>query len=304
MVGRFFVLFGLSTFLGACASVSGNGIPDVIVAERGGFIPEGIEYDNNSGRILTGSLSEGTIYSVSNSGQLVAVIQDAEMVASVGIEVDEAGNRILAAVADNSVPGGIAKLGVYDLSSGERLAMVDLAASIDNRPANASHFANDVAISRAGTAFVTDTGMNIIYRVDRYYNAEVFLNLGQESGFSLNGIEYHPNGYLIVSAMATGELLKVPVNSPQNWSVVELDFPASGGDGLVWTPGGGLVVTSNNTSRALKYVSDDNWRTASLVGMARFDGQVTTAAAVGEEVLVVQPQFTGSEPPVILRARF
>src|SRR5687768_14710706 len=29
-------------------------LPATIVAERGGFIPEGIEYDSKSGRILTG----------------------------------------------------------------------------------------------------------------------------------------------------------------------------------------------------------------------------------------------------------
>lgn len=304
MVVRSLLFFSLSAILGACATAPGSGIPDVIVAERGGFIPEGIEYDNNNQRFLTGSLSEGTIYAITNSGQLSSVVTDPEMVSSVGIEVDEAGNRILAAVSDNSAPGGAARLGVYTLDSGERLALIDLAATIEDRPSDASHFANDVAITAAGTAFVTDTSMNIIYRVDRYYNAEVFLNLGSEAGFSLNGIEYHPNGYLIVAAMATGELLKVPVNNPGNWSVVDLDFPAGGGDGLVWTPDGGLVVTSNNTSRVLKYMSDDNWRTARLAGMARFDGQGTTAATVGDEVFVVQPHFADPEPPVILRAQF
>lgn len=298
---HFLTLVAISFLLASCATVPGSGIPDVIVAERGGFIPEGIEYDNNSRRFLTGSLSEGTIYAISNSGQLTPVVQDEELTASVGIEVDESGNRLLAAANSSA---GIPMLAVYELDSGQQLAMIDLAATIDGRQADAGHFANDVAITPGGTAFVTDTTQNIVYKVDRYYNAEVFLNLGSDAGLSLNGIDYHPSGALIVAAMATGELLRVPINRPENWSVITLDFPASGGDGLVWSPDGGLVVTSNDTSRVLKYMSGDSWRSANLTGMARFEGQGTTAATVGKEVFVVQPHFGDAEPPVIVRTAF
>ena len=61
----------------------------MIVAERGGFIPEGVEYDTTSGRILTGSLSEGSIFHIQNDGQVVTVVSDPDLVSSVGIEVDE-----------------------------------------------------------------------------------------------------------------------------------------------------------------------------------------------------------------------
>ena len=37
---------------------------ETIVAERGGFIPEGIEYDQANGRFLTGSLAEGSIFAI------------------------------------------------------------------------------------------------------------------------------------------------------------------------------------------------------------------------------------------------
>ena len=291
--------------LAGCATTTGGGSgPEIIIAERGGFIPEGIEYDNTRGRFLTGSLADGTVYEIGNDGRLSPVIEDPAIGSSVGIEVDESRNRLLVASTTMGNTGGAARLGAYDLGSGERLAMVDLAAAIENRPADASHFANDVAVSRYGVIFVTDTNMNIVYQVDRYYNASVLLDLGRESGLSLNGIEYHPAGYLLVAAMATGQLIKVPVNNPGNWSVVALDFPASGGDGLVWASDGGLVVTSNNTSSVLKYDSDDNWASARLVGMASFSGQGTTAAAVGDDIYVVQPHFGDDAPPVILRARF
>ena len=59
---------------------------DVITVERGGFIPEGIEYDEDNGRFLTGSLAEGTIFVIERDGRVVPFIRDAELVSSVGIE--------------------------------------------------------------------------------------------------------------------------------------------------------------------------------------------------------------------------
>ena len=105
---------------------------DVITAERGGFIPEGIEYDQANGRFLTGSLAEGTIFVIERDGSVVPFIRDADLVSSVGIEVDEPRDRLLVANSDRAAFGGDAagqaKLGVYNLTTGERLAMVDLGA--------------------------------------------------------------------------------------------------------------------------------------------------------------------------------
>ena len=86
--------------------------------------------------------------------------------------------------------------------------------------------------------------------------------------------------------------------------MIHLDFPATGGDGLVWASGGSLAVISNNSSRVSSYLSDDNWRTARLSGMAIYSGQSTTGAVVGDEIYVVQPHFSDSEPPEIVRAKF
>ncbi len=295
----------LLPFLIACTdNLSGAGVPDRIVAERGGFIPEGIEYDNLNQRFLTGSLADGTVYEITASGALIAVVTDPELMASVGIEVDEVRNRLLVTNSDRSSPTGAAKLGVYDLSDGTRLAMIDLAASIENKAADSNHFANDVAVSAAGIAFVTDSRQGIVYKVDRYYKASVLIDFDDDSGFGLNGIEYHPAGYLILVSPGSGQLIKVPVDNPHRWSLVELDFPATGGDGLVWASDGSLASISNSRSSVSKYRSDDHWASARLVGMASFEGQATTGAAVGDDIYVVQPHFADSGAPVILRAEF
>ena len=100
-------------------------LPAMIVAERGGFIPEGVEYDQTNGRLLTGSLSEGTIFQIHSDGRVSPVVSDPELISSVGIEADEPRDRLLVANSDSSVfqgsGSGQAKLGVYNLTTGERI---------------------------------------------------------------------------------------------------------------------------------------------------------------------------------------
>lgn len=305
MIKKVTLGISLLAMLNACASglSSGTG-PDRIVAERGGFIPEGIEYDRSRGRFLVGSIADGTIYEVAPDGSLISTIVSTDLHASVGIEVDESRDVLLVANSNTAAANGAAELGVFNLATGEQLAMVDLTEGIPNKPAGTSHFANDVAVSAAGTAFVTDSRMKIVYKVDRYYRPSVLLDLGADSEFGLNGIEYHPSGVLILASPATEQLIRVPVDNPQRWAVIDLDFPATGGDGLVWAADGSLAVISNNRSRVTKYQSDDNWRSARLTGMASYPGQSTTGAAVGEDIYVVHPHFSDAEPPEILRAKF
>jgi|MEHZ01.5.fsa_nt_MEHZ011566639.1_6 sugar lactone lactonase YvrE len=295
----------LLTTLTSCANELSSGMaPDRIVAERGGFVPEGIEYDNNRNRFLTGSFADGTIYEVTSSGRLVPAITSPDLIASIGIEVDESRDTLYVANSNMGIPNGAAELGIYNLATGEQLAMVDLAASIPDKPADASHFANDVAVSKAGVAYVTDSNMKIVYKVDKYYRASVLIDFGLDAEFGLNGIEYHPAGYLILASPGTGQLIRVPVDNPQRWELIDLDVPATGVDGIVWTADGSLVGVSNNRSRAVKYASDDNWRSARLTGMASYSGQSTTGAVVGNEIYVIQPHFSDDEPPEILRAKF
>ena len=295
----------LLTTLTSCANELSSGMaPDRIVAERGGFVPEGIEYDNNRNRFLTGSFADGTIYEVTSSGRLVPAITSPDLIASIGIEVDESRDTLYVANSNMGIPNGAAELGIYNLATGEQLAMVDLAASIPDKPADASHFANDVAVSKAGVAYVTDSNMKIVYKIDKYYRASVLIDFGLDAEFGLNGIEYHPAGYLILASPGTGQLIRVPVDNPQRWELIDLDVPATGVDGIVWTADGSLVGVSNNRSRAVKYASDDNWRSARLTGMASYSGQSTTGAVVGNEIYVIQPHFSDDEPPEILRAKF
>ena len=290
----------------ARAPAAAERIPDVITAERGGFIPEGIEYDQANRRFLTGSLAEGSIFTIGNDGSVTPVITDPELVSTVGIEVDEPRDRLLAANSDRGVFGGgatgHAKLGVYNLTTGAKLAMVDLGATLTN-PTGA-FFANDVAVDNDGNAYVTDTMQNVLYRVDTEYRASLFHRFQPMEMAQLNGIVYHDDGYLLVAAGS--RLFKVPVMDPNGTTEVMVAEPVPGSDGMVWAADGRLVITSNSADnpRVVALRSNDDWATAQTAGVARMMGQATTAAAVGDEIYAVHPHFKDAEPPSIERANF
>ena len=277
--------------------------PAMIMAERGGFIPEGVEYDAANGRILTGSLSEGSIMQIHNDGRVTVVISDPALVSSVGIEVDEPRNHLLVANSDFSVfqgaTPGHAKLGVYDLTTGERIAMVDLAAAVVDPADDAVYFANDVAVGEDGTAYVTDTRMGGIYQVDTNYEASV---LHQFDGFGPNGVVYHPSGYLLAGGSAA--LWKVPLDDPAGATQVTLPEEIPGQDGLVWMPDGNLAIVSNSGNRVVALTSADDWATAQLAGVAPYEIQGTTAAVIGDDIYVVHPHFADEDPPSVERVVF
>jgi hypothetical protein len=281
----------------------------VITAERGGFVPEGIEYDQANGRFLVGSIAEGTIFTIERDGSVVPFVRDADLKASVGIEADEPRDRLLVANSDSVVFGdsgaaGQAKLGVYNLTTGERLAMVDLNAVIGT-PTSPSFFANDVTVDGDGNAYVTDTFQNVIYRVGADYQASVlhrFTSLPE--GAALNGIVHHDDGYLLVVAGAN--TYKVPVANPAATVQVAVTDPVDGQDGIVLTADGRLVATSNSESapQLVAFTSSDDWATAQRAGAAPLAGQATTAAVVGAEVWAVHPHFNDAEPPTIEQGVF
>ena len=281
-------------------------IPETIVAERGGFIPEGVEYDTTNGRFLTGSLAEGSIFQIHNDGRVTTVVSDPDLVSSVGIEVDEPRNRLLVANSDRTVfegeSAGQAKLGVYNLTTGERVSMVDLAGAIDDAPDDAAYFANDVAVADDGTAYVTDTRMNVIYRVGLDYQASVLHRFEPMEGLGLNGIVSHPSGYLLVAGGTT--LWKVPLDDPGSATQVTLPEEVPGQDGMVWTADGRLAIVSNSGNRVVALTSEDEWATAQLAGVAPYESSATTAAAVGDDIYVIHPHFADADPPSLERVVF
>ena len=278
--------------------------PTLITLKAPGSLPEGVEYDTKNKRFLVGSLSEGTVYTVANDGTRTPFVQDPDLKSSVGIEVDEERNRLLVANSDAAVfrgqSAGQAKLGIYDLTSGKRIAMVDLASA---GPQDAkSHFANDVTVGNDGSAYVTNSMARVVYKVDPKNSVSVILpNTFGAGQVMLNGIVFHPSGYLLVAESTAGDIYKVPLSSPGSFTKVKLPEAVTGADGILLHPDGCLVVVRNDASRSVVALkSTDEWATAKVEARGQFGAQGTTAAVKDNGVYVVQPFFADAKAnPVI-----
>ncbi|PRY10653.1 hypothetical protein CLV24_11372 [Pontibacter ummariensis] len=292
-----------------------KGVPEVITFTEAGLYPEGVSHDAIYRRFLVSSAYEGTVGTVSYSGSYSPFITDERLIASLGLEVDEARKRVLVAGADPGIAAGsspatagqTAVLGIYDLKTGAPLHFVDLAAL---RP-DPSHFANDIALDKQGNAYVTDSFSPVIYKVDRAGNATVFYEYESlttpQGAFGLNGIAYHPAGYLLVTHSANNALYRIPLNSPADITRVQLDTPLESPDGLLLSENGKQLVVVNNAGgqdpgRVLSFKSENRWDSATLADSFETGPVFPTAATgYGDEVFVLYAYLhellSNAQPP-------
>jgi len=146
-----------------------------------------------------------------------------------------------------------------------------------------------VAVDEEGNAYVTDAKGSKIWKVSvdgrvlstikspLFTSKEWYKNL-----VALNGIVYHPHGYLLVIHTFTGNLYKIHLND-KGEEQVKLVKILSGslqfGDGMELLSTTKLVVAGNPSGRLVD--SSDGWETASVV--AKFWGpmhRLATSATV------------------------
>lgn len=205
---------------------------------------------------------------------------------TVGIHIDEANGRLLVtnSSADAFTGGeGVAMLGAYDLATGEPIFMVDLGALYPE----GRHFANDVTVDADGTAYVTDSFSPVIYQVTLEGEASIFLESELfGSGFlGLNGIDIHPDGYLLVANAGNSALLKIVLDEDPNIEPVEVNFPF-GADGLVVNEAGEVIAVSRlaGVQYVLRVTSDNDWATATVAEQVATEGGATTVALTEDDV--------------------
>jgi sugar lactone lactonase YvrE len=267
------------------------GIPETIVLNSPALYPETVVHDEVHDRFLVGSMRNGGIYSVTASGAVARIVDDERLCSVLGIAVDARRKRIVAVTSDLGVstrpsaagPKKLAALGIYDLDSGRPLHYVDLAAVA---PAGA-HLLNGLALDPSGNAYVTDSFSPIVYKVDAAGQASILLKDGrfEGPGINLNGLVVHPEGYLLLVKKSDGSLFKLPLSEPASLSRVQVDESFRGGDGLVLTEGGELVLIANEVSgvianAAYAIQSNDHWVTATVQQRAPLGDVYPTTAAL------------------------
>jgi sugar lactone lactonase YvrE len=280
--------------------------PINIVVNFPGLFPEGIEWDVVGNRFLLSSLSGQGINAVADDGTITPFAIAENGLSAVGIHIDEASNRLLVDYSDASVFGnpdatGTAGLGIYDLTTAELIHYVDLGALYEGK-----HFANDLTVDAEGNAYVTDSFSPVIYKVTPEGDASIFIeneNLGNPN-FGLNGIDYHPDGFLLASVGGSASLWKIPVDDPTTLSQVEVSEPF-GADGMVLDDEGNLIAVASFTGEdgsqrqeIISVSSTDDWATATID--QRVESQDATTAAIRDgAVYVIYAQLSqmASNPP-------
>ena len=257
-----------------------------------GLYPEGIEYDANQRVFLLSSLTQGTVSRVNDQGEIEAFIMDDELISSVGLYLDRAANRVIVANGDLGVSirssdqtqGKLAAVGIYDSITGEKINSVDLAALDPDR----GHFANDVTVDYFGNIYVTDSFSPYIYKVNAEGEASIFATHPQfeapEGGFGLNGIVFHPDGYLIVAHFANGQLFKVPVDDPMAIEAIMINETLAFLDGLELRDSETLIAVSNDVTlvdnQVLQLQSSDGWLNATVAQRIETGDQEATTVVV------------------------
>jgi sugar lactone lactonase YvrE len=272
-----------------------------LLIDQQNLFPEGLEYDKLMKRFLISSITQGSIGIVEEYGSYREWINDPDIPSTLGLHIDLPRKRLLVAVADigasvKSSPATaymLAGLAAYDLRSGERLFYTRMDELLPGLP----HFANDVTVDKQGNAYVTDSFTGAIYKVDVEGEATIFyrdtaLDPAPDA-FGLNGIDYDPRGYLLVSKLDENKLLRFPINNPAAYTEVSVPIALAGPDGLTLKNNKELVVVNNvfggEEAFILTLRSHDMWKTTEVVDIFPTGPTFPTTAAVrpGGDVFVL-----------------
>lgn len=263
--------------------------------------PEGIEYDSNADVYFVSSARLGSIGKVTPAGAYSTLISDPAFKSSYGLKVHPDGKRLFACIGDANYSKftspdtrkKMARLIGIDIATGKKTDDIDLAGLVPGE-----HFANDLAFDSQQNAYVTDSFSNVIYKVTPSGKASVFADspLFKTKGIGLNGIVYHPSGYLLTVSSGTGALYKIDLNNPKNVVKVSTEQFFINGDGLLLTDINKLVVVQNGGSdKIYELTSEDNWSSAKLSASTLAADRFTypsTATRAKDKVWVMNAKFS------------
>jgi superoxide dismutase, Cu-Zn family len=256
--------------------------------------PESVGIDRRSGDGYCGSLADGALYRLPSDGGEVELWSPAGSGGRgsvAGVKVDARG-RLWAA-------GGYSgTLSIYDVDSRTMLGRLDVGA----RPS----CVNDVAFDAQGNAYVTDSFVPVLFRVDANdLSLEPWVDLGKAGipwpdGLNLNGIVLTADGGHLVSCQTNlGRFWCFDLETTEVREVTVDGGPLEHCDGLALD--GPTLYAAINARNVIAVIElDDDGAAGKLVGILASDRFAfpTAVAVEADRLLVVNSQLDkmGSEP--------
>ncbi|POW96681.1 gluconolaconase [Serratia marcescens] len=283
--------------------------------DAAGAYPEGIAWNARAGAFLVSSLRGGQLGLVYPDGRYRRFSTGSGLITTSGMLVDAERNRVLVCNEDvgvslNSASGTrnrVAQVLEFNLDTGALQQTYDLS-SLSRGPT----LANDLALDAQGNIYVTDSFQPQIYKIDRATRQVSILvrsarlmpadapAAAQGTQPYLNGIVYHPDGYLIAADYTRGLLWKVTLDNASAISEIRLPQRLKGPDGLRLKNAHELVIVQSYPGRkggmsgnVTLLASSDGWASAHLAAVATppgLDGP-TGAALRDGEVWVVNSRY-------------
>jgi len=232
--------------------------------------PEGIAFDKDKDTYYVSSMRDGTIGKVTPGGVYMVLHKDSTLKSTYGMKVHPDGKRLFVCVSDANYSKytspttrrKMIRLISIDVETGKRLSDIDLSDLVPGK-----HFGNDITFDNNYNTYMTDSFANAIYKITPDGKASVFAQdkMFETEGVGLNGIVFHPDGFLLVDNSATGKIYKVDISNPKNVQEVKIDQYFMGADGLVLKDKDKLVIVTNGgNDKIFQIKSEDNWQTAKL----------------------------------------
>jgi len=232
--------------------------------------PEGVAWDSAASLYYVSSARTGSIGKVSLDGQYSILHADSNLRSSYGMKIHPDGKQLFVCVADanyskytsEDTRKKMSRVISVDLATGKKLDDIDLSGLL---PGN--HFANDLVFDSQGNCYVTDSYAHAIYKISPDGQATVFAKDKQfeTEGIGLNGIAYHPGGFLLADNSNTGAIYKIDINDPKKVTKVGINQFFVGADGLLLKDSNSLtIVVNGGNDKIYSLKTEDNWSTAEM----------------------------------------
>ena len=286
--------------------------PDAIKIEHIAQNPEGIEYNKKDQTFFLSSLNATPIIKVNLDGTFKPFTSgEPYPMSTAGLQIDHERNRLLATgfnglelYDEDPATKGISNLRIYNLETGVMEKDINLSSLVPDAQA---YMANDIAVDKAGNVYITDWFAAVVYKVDTEGNPSVFWSNETGIASGTNGIDFHPDGYLLASLVSVDKkglyanygLVKIPVDDPAAAKVVNIESGFTGFDGMVIIDNGNVVgVTNNGTSPGgnvlIELAGQNGWESAKVIHSKAITASTTVAVTPSNMNYVINQDFSSN----------